>query len=682
MAKTVKEVLTDCTLCYHSCGTKVTVEDGKAVKVEGLKSHPLNRGKLCPKGEVALENIYDPNRLKYPMKRVKGGWERISWDQALSEIASKLLKLKEECGPSVLGVFNGSIGVENLEMVGLTQRFKAAFGSPNFFSVESICYRMRIRTRQITFGKYPTEELDTKLYILWGHNPDESDFPLQLAIEENLKRGAKIVVIDPKKIPLADRAEMYLRIRPGTDGALALAMINIIINENLYDKDFVDKYTYGFDKLVPHIKKYTPEWAEKITWVSAEDIRKLARLFAKAKGAGIYQGTNTQDQTANGTQNSRAFSVLQIITGNINNPGGWVVSPRLKLGNVGMDVGGEPLGTDQYPLFYEVWGRKSPYGVVTCVPESVPEKIKAFFVIGGNPLISMPDSNAFKAAFKKLELLVVHDLFMTETGELAHYVLPACSHLEKWGLAYTYNVCHCLPYLMLRKKAIDPLYECWSEWKFFTELAKKLGIGDQFPWKSEEELVAFELGPTGLTFKQLLEEKPEGAYYQQKQYQMKEGEFSTPTRKIEIYSEALEKVGFDPLPTYLEPRRSPLSSPELLEKYPLILSTGNRNLYYTHGQFRRIKNLIEKNPEPKAEMGPKTAIRYGIKEADEIVIETNRGIVRMKAHVDERVAEGVVLIPHGWPGEANANLLTDAECREPIMGYPDMKSLLCAVRKG
>ena len=681
MAKSVKEVLTDCTLCYHSCGTKVTVEDGKAVKVEGLKSHPLNKGKLCPKGEVALENIYDPNRLKYPMKRVNGNWEKISWDQALSEIASKLLKLKKELGPSVFGVFSGSIGVENLEMVGLTQRFKAAFGSPNFFSVESICYRMRIRTRQITFGKYPTEELDSKLYILWGHNPDESDFPLQLAIEENLKREARIVVIDPKRISLADRAEMYLRIRPGTDGALALAMINVIIDENLYDKDFIDKYTFGFDKLVPHIKKYTPEWAEKITWVSAEDIRKLARLFGKTKGASIYQGTNTQDQTANGTQNSRAFSVLQVITGNINNPGGWVVSPRLKLGDVGMAVEGEPLGTDQYPLFYEVWGRKSPYAVVTCVPESIPEKIKAFFVIGGNPVISMPDSNAFKAAFKKLELLVVHDLFMTETGELAHYVLPACSHLEKWGLGYTYNVCHCLPYLMLRKKAIDPFYESWSEWKFFTELAKKLGIGDQFPWKSEEELVAFELGPTGLTFKQLLEEKPEGAYYQQKQYGMKDGAFSTPTKKIEIYSEALKKVGFDPLPTYLEPRKSPLSSPELLEKYPLILSTGNRNLYYTHGQFRRIKKLIEKNPEPKAEIGPKTATQYGIKEADEIIIETNRGVVRMKAHVDERVAEGVVLIPHGWPGEANVNRLTDAECREPIMGYPDMKSLLCAIRK-
>jgi len=681
MGGNAKVVLTDCTLCYHSCGTRVTVQDGRAVKVEGLDAHPLNKGKLCPKGEAALDNVYHPARLMHPLKKAGGRREQVTWDQALTEIAEKLLRLKDEFGPAVLGVFSGSIGVENLEMAGLTQRFKAAFGSPNFFSVESICYRMRIRTRQITFGKYPTEELDSNLYILWGHNPDESDFPLRLALEENLKKGAKLVVIDPKRIPLADRADMYLRIRPGTDGAMALAMINVIVDERLYDEEFIAAYTTGFDKLTTHIRRFTPEWAEKITWVRAEAIRKLARLFSQTKGAGIYQGTCTQDQTANGTQNSRAFSILQIITGNINNPGGWVISPRLPLGNVGMSVEGEPLGADQYPLFYEVWGRKSPYGVVTCVPESIPERIKAFLVSGGNPLVSMADSNAFREAFNKLDLLVVHDLFMTETGEAAHYVLPACSHLEKWGVAYTYNVCHCLPYLMLRKKAVEPLGECWSEWKFFTELAGRLGMGDKFPWKTEEELIEYELEPTGLTFRELLEDKPEGAYYQQKHYGMEGARFSTPTKKIEIYSDALEHIGFDPLPTYLEPERSPVSSPELLGRYPLILSTGNRNMYYTHGQFRDIEALREKNPEPHAELGPETAARYGIGNGDKVIIETNRGRVLMKARIDERVAEGVLLVPHGWPGDANANLLTDTRCREPIMGYPEVKSLLCAIRK-
>lgn len=677
-----REIYTDCTLCYHSCGTKVTVEDGKAVKIEGLESHPLNKGMLCPRGEAALENIYSPDRLKSPMKRVNGGFEGISWDQALDEIAEKLNRLKEEFGPQVLGVFSGSIGVENLEMAGLVQRFKAAFGSPNFFSVESVCYRMRIRTRQITFGKYPTEELDSNLYILWGHNPEESDFPLNLALKENLEKGAKLVVVDPKRIPLSEKADMYLRIRPGTDGAMALAMINVIINEKLYDEDFINKHTIGFDKLVPHVQKYTPEWAEEISWVPAGEIRKLARLFAGTRGASIFQGTCTQDQTANGTQNSRAFSILQVITGNINIPGGWVISPRLPLGNVGLKVEGDPLGADKYPLFFEVWGRKSPYGVVTMVPESIPDKLKAFMVVGGNPLLSMPDTNAFTEAFRKLDLLVVHDLFMTQTGREADYVLPACSHLEKWGVAYTYNVCHCLPYLMLRKKCIEPLHESWSEWKLFTELAKRLGLGDLFPWKSEEDFVAFELKPSGLTFDYLLNEKPEGDYYQEKEYGISDGLFRTPTHKIEIYSDALEKVGHNPLPDYQEPERSPLSADkELLEKYPLILSTGNRNYYYTHSQHRSVGALKEKSPEPLAEIGVESAESFGLEDGDPVVVSTHRGQVKMKLHVNDRVAEGVVLVPHGWGGEANANLLTDTQCREGILGYPDMKSLMCSVTR-
>jgi anaerobic selenocysteine-containing dehydrogenase len=677
-----KEIMTDCTLCYHSCGCRVTVEDGAAVKVDGLASHPINRGQLCPKGEHALESVYHPERLRTPLKRVNGKFQPISWDVALSEIADRLNALKKDHGPEALGVFSGSIGVENMEMAGLTQRFKSAFGTPNFFSVESVCYRMRIRTRQITFGKYPTEELDSKLYILWGHNPDASDFPLKNAMEDNLAKGSKLVVIDPRRIPMADRADMYLRIRPGTDGALALAMIHVIVNEGLYDEDFVQQHTLGFEKLPAHVQSYTPEWAEKITWVNAEDIRRLARMFARTKGAGIYQGTCTQDQTANGTQNSRAFALLQIITGNINVPGGWVISPRPYLGNVSLSGEGDPLGADAYPLFVEVWGRKSPYGVVTMVPESIPDRLKAFLVVGGNPLLSMPDSNAFREAFRKLDLLVVFDMFMTETAKEAHYVLPACSHLEKWGVAYTYNVCHCLPYLMLRKKCIEPLHESRSEWWFYTELAKRLGMADMFPWASEEDLVKFELAPTGLSFDYLLNERPEGDYYQTKTYRVEKDMLKTPSGKIEIYSDALAQVGFDPLPTYTEPQRSPMTSDRIfLERYPLILNTGNRNYYYTHSQHRNIDALRNESPGPEAEIGPETARRYGIESGDRIRIKTNRGQVIMRAHVDERIAEGIVFVPHGWSGEANVNLLTDTECRECILGYPDMKSLMCAMER-
>jgi anaerobic selenocysteine-containing dehydrogenase len=677
-----KEIFTDCTLCYHSCGTKVTVEDGKAVKIRGLESHPLNKGRLCPKGARALDVVYSPNRLKQPLKRRDGGFEEISWGQALDEIAEKLTRLKNEYGPQVFGFFCGSIGVENLEMSTLVHLVRSGFGSPNFFSVESICYRMRIRTRQLTFGRYPTEEPNSNLYILWGHNPDQSDFPLKFFMKKNLKKGAKLVVIDPKRIPMADQADMYLRIRPGTDGALALAMMSVIIEENLYDRDFVERHTTGFDKLVPHVKPYTPEWAEELTWIPANDIRKLARLFANTKGASIFQGTCTQDQTANGTQNSRAFGVLQTITGNINVPGGWVTSPPPRFGHPGYSVEGMPLGGDQYPLFVELWGRKAPYGVVTVVPESIPEKLKAFMVIGGNPLISMPDSNAFKSAFEKLDLLVVHDLFMTETARAAHYVLPACSHLEKWGVAYTYNVCHCLPFLMLRKKCIEPLHKSWSEWRFLTELANRLGLSERFPWKSEEEFVSFMIAPSSLSFDYLRNEKPEGDYYAEKEYTIPDGFFRTPSGKIEIYSDALKQVGFNPLPSYLEPERGPgRGEKSFLGKYPLILSVGNRNLYYTHSQHHEVEALRKLSPDPLAEIGPQTAEKYSIEDGEPVVVETNRGQVKMKARVDKRVAEGIVLVPHGWGGDANANLLTDVTCREPIMGYPDQKSLQCRIQK-
>jgi anaerobic selenocysteine-containing dehydrogenase len=328
-----------------------------------------------------------------------------------------------------------------------------------------------------------------------------------------------------------------------------------------------------------------------------------------------------------------------------------------------------------------MWGRKSPYGVVTMVPESVPQKIKAFMVFGGNPLVSMAGSGAFQEAFRRLDLLVVHDLFMTETAREAHYVLPACSGIEKWGVAYTYNGTHCLPYLMLRKKAIEPVGESWSEWKLITELGKRMGMGEVFPWNSEEDMVAFELEPSGLSYGYLLNEKPEGAYYRQKRYGADEGSFPTPTGKIEIYSDELAKVGSDPLPTYTPPHHSTLSTSRFHDRFPLVLSTGSRSLYYTHSQFRHVESLRDQDPEPYAELAPDTAAEYGIATGDPVTISTPSGCVTMKARVSDRVAAGVVLVPHGWRGKANANLLTDTRSRESIMGYPEMQGLQCSIRK-
>jgi anaerobic selenocysteine-containing dehydrogenase len=319
---------------------------------------------------------------------------------------------------------------------------------------------------------------------------------------------------------------------------------------------------------------------------------------------------------------------------------------------------------------------------VVCFPDSVPDVIKALIVTGGNPVVSLPDSSAFRKAFKRLDLMVVHDLFMTETAELANYVVPACSHLEKNGIAYSYNVCHGMPYLMARKKAIEPLYESWSEFTFWKELSKKTGFGDLFPWKTDEEVVELELKSSGLSYRQLKEEKPAGAYYMEKKYGMDEVKgFSTPSKKIDIYSQVFADQGFDPLPTYREPDQSPMSGSPLFEKYPLILTTGARVLYYTHSQHRNVKDLKEKSPDPFAEVHPETAQKYGVGDGDTIVVESNRGQIRVKAHCTKELMKGVVSIPHGWSGDGNVNILTDVHCREPIMGYPQMKSQLCSIRK-
>lgn len=677
-----KTLFTICCLCFQSCGAEVTVEDGKLIGVKGQDSHPLNKGILCAKGQAMIEHLYHPDRLKYPLKKVDGKFQRISWEQAYSEIAAKLKELKEEFDPSVLGFFCGSIGVENLEMGALTHRFKSAFGSPNFFSVESICFRMRIRSRQITFGKYPVEEMDSNLYVLWGHNPAASDIGHAIAIQENLKKGAKVVVIDPRRIAFADQAEMYMAIRPGTDGALALALINVIVNEDLYDHDFVEKWTHGFDKLVPHIQQYTPEWAEAITEVKADDIRKLARLFAGTRGGSIFHGNCTQDQQANGLQTDRAIAILQSITGNINVPGGWVISPRLSLTDLSLPVKGKPLGADEYPLFYELWGRTSPYAVMNMVPESIPSKLKAFIVSGGNPLVTMPDTHALTEAFKKLDLLVVYDLFMTETAEQAHYVLPGANQLEFCGLGYNYNVCHSLPFLMLRPAVVDRYYESKTILEFYKEMAESCGFGELFPWKTDEELVAHELEPCSLSFEDL-RDNPEGLFYQEKSYEVTERSFATPTRKIEIWSEAFAQVGFSPLPTYLEPEKSPQGTrwEELGGKYPLALSTGTRDIHFNGSQMHNIASIQKLAPHPLAEIGPQTAVKYGIAHQDDVIVETDRGWVKMKAEVSNRTMEGVVLVPHGWSGEANCNRLTDCMCREPILGYPQWKGLLCSIRK-
>ena len=683
MAKQV--IKTDCILCVWGCGINAYVEDGRLVKVEGMTEHPLNQGVLCPRGKHLVDYVYSPDRLKHPMKREKGGWKRISWDEALNTIAGKLQQIKDKHGAHALAIFCGSIGVENNELAAFARRFRGAYGTPNFLSVESNCYRSRILAHQLTFGTFLIEEPEkAKCVILWGHDPDNSKMPLAIKLYQALDKGLELIVINPKCTPLAKRG-IHIRIRPGTDCALALGMLNVIISENLYDKEFVEKYTVGFDKLAEHVKQYSPERVEKITWVAADDIKRIARMFATTKPASIVQGICSLDQQINGLQTNRALAMLQVVTGNIDVPGGWVNVPFPRLGSLHIKVDEDPIGATEHPLFYSLWGRQSPYGQTMYLPDAVldekPYPIKALIVTGGNPALTLPDSGRIKKVLDRLELLVVIDLFMTKTAEMADIVLPACSFMERAGIGYVYGVTSGLPYILLRKRVIEPLGESLPDWRFWCELGKRMGYGDLFPWQTDEEVVEYWLKPSGLTIKQLTEENPAGVFFAEKKYDMlQKGELRTPSKKIEIYSQTLAEHGHDPLPVHIEPSQSPISQPELAEKYPLILTTGARILEYTHTQFMNVPALRQTTPEPIAEVHPDTATKYGVSDGDTIAIETRKGQIRIKARTTEDLLPHVVSIPHGW-AEANANLLTELEPHDPVTGYTELKALLCRIRK-
>lgn len=678
-------IKSDCILCVSGCGIDAYVKDGKLVKVEGMAEHPLNKGHLCPRGDNLVEYANAPDRLKYPMKKENGEWKRISWDEALDTIASKLTRIKQEYGAHSLAIFGGSMAVENIELAAFTQRFKGAFGTPNLFSVESFCFRIRVIAHLLTFGRFTSEDpLQAKCILLWGNNPDESRWMWADHMHEAVEKGElKLIVIDPRRTPLAKKG-IHLQIRPGTDAALGLAMLNVIFSEGLYDQKFLEEWTVGLNELKEHVKQYTPEKAEEITWVPAADIRTAARIFATAKPACIVPGTSPLAQNGNGLQNERLLCILQTVTGNLDVPGGWAMTPLPRLSDLRVPVKEEPIGAAEYPVFYQVWGKVVPYGQAMLFPDVVlsekPYPIKALIVVGGNPALTIPDSNKTRKALEKLDLLVVLNPFMTETAEMAHIVLPACTFLEKMGLGMVYAINAGLPYLLLRKQVVEPPGEAWADWKFWTELARRMGLGQYFPWNTDEEVVAHLLEPSGVTLQQL-NENPCGVYFDNKHYDARETfGFRTPSKKIELYSKALEEAGFDPLPTHREPDESPVRTPELAKKYPLILITGARMREYTHSQLRSMTQMRRRAPDPLAQIHTTTAKRYDIIDGEMIVVETRRGSIKMKAKVTEDIAPQVVSIPHGW-AEANANVLTDITARDPISGYPTLKGLLCRIKK-
>jgi len=676
--KIVKSI---CSMCLKYCGVDVHVRDGRLVKVTGMKEHPFNR--LCVKARATADWLYSNERITHPLKKTHGARKEISWNEAFEVIWAKLKYIKENYGSKALVVHLGNPFIGNhVPMV--AQRFCSLYGTPNYTSGGSLCFTAKGIGHGLSLSNrmlplFPSY-VDTRCVVVWGINPEQSDINQARDILLARKDRAKLIIIDPRRIPLAKRADIYAQIRPGTDSALALGLLNVIIGEELYDREFVEKWTVGFDKLREHVKSYPPEVVENITWVPAETVRLMARVYASSKPATITQGVSL-DHCTNGVQTSRAISILIAITGNLDIPGGNTynlplrqASLRIK-GNVSI---GEAIGA-QYPIYGKFTAETTSMPIPNAIITEKPYPIKALIIQGSNPVLTWPNTNKVIDAFEKLDLLVVSDLFMTETAKLADIFLPAASFFEEEMLKdYTMNG---LPLAALGNKAIEPPGDCLEDWKIWAELGKRMGYASYFAWQSADELFDTLLEPTGITLDQLKENSGGVVFHElgQKDY-MKQG-LATPSGKVELFSQAMADYGYNPLPTFSDPLESSVSQPAQADGYPFILISGPRVSGYTHSRFRNISRLRKLMLQPEAEINTDSAKQIGIDDGDRVVIESPRGSIKLRAKLTGDIHPKVVSIQHGWDG-ANANILTDDERCDPISAFPAFKSTICRVSKG
>ncbi len=675
-----------CNLCSNHCGINVHVENGKIVKVDGMQEHPFHN--LCVRAYALPEAVHSSERLITPLKKVAGDFKEVSWDEAFTFIVDKLLNIRQKYGAKAVVPWLGVATVVSPAIKAITRRFADLYGTPNYASGTTYCFLARVLGSVLTCGTYPNPDLvsgETKCIVVWGKNPPNTFASEKDGISTMLGRGAKLIVIDPRRTPLAKKADIYAQIRPGSDCALALGLLNVIIAENLYDKGFVKRWTVGFDKLVNYVKEFSPERVEQITSISADMVKDIARTYAITKPACMDLGISLE-HSSNGIQSIRALQILTAITGNMDIAGGNLILPGVGYQNLRVPQKTEnnrDFGSEAFPLFAQIVHEPSSSSLTEAIINDKPYPIKALLVSGANPLVQWPNSSKVKEAFEKLDLLVVMDTFMTDTGEMADVVLPAGTFLETDELRDIYWNHEGTPLLVKSNKAIEPIVNAWEDWKIWAELGRRMGYADYFPWKDSNELIAELLKPTNITLERL-EQNPGGVYYAEREFQKYLGTgFDTPSGKVEIYSEAMAQHGYDPIPTFHEPVESPISRPDLAEKYPLILMVGPRVLSYTHSQHRNIPSLRKLYPEPLVEINYKTALSLGIADGETVKVENLRGSMIAKAQLTEDIHPRVVSICDGWSNKigANGNCLTDDKAVDPVSGFPEFRSTLCRVTK-
>jgi len=681
-------VRTGCGLCLLACGMLVHLKDGKVVKVEGDPQSPQT-GSLCIRGLVAMERLYHPDRLKHPQKRVgkrgEGKWERISWDEALDTIADKMVETKEAHGAESVAFIRGSAKGYHLESI--MGRFANLFGTPNISSASHVCHVPRQFASTLTFGSMPVPDFGypPACILQWGSNPFETSSIRVKVIRKALDNGTKIIVVNPRKVGFGEKADMLLQLRPGTDLALALGMLHVIVNEKLYDKDFVDNWTVGFDKLSEHVQDYSPQKMEEITWVPADTIIEAARLYATTKPACIQWG-NALDHNINSFQAARAISILGAITGNLAVPGGdllirsvpMIQRPEFMLNKKRSKEQFDKRVGDRYlPMF----GQIPSQTLIKAILEEDPYPIRVAFMVGVNPLMTYSNSKEVYQALNKVEFLAASDLFMTPSVELADIVLPAASFFEFDSIAGVG--------MQVQQKVVQ-VGECWSDYKIFNELAKRVGIEEDF-WDDEIGPLNTIIEPSSIDFEELRKIVLVRPLMEYRRY--KTDGFDTPSGKVEIFSTRLQKMGFDPLPVYHEFPETPFSDPELAKEYPLIFTTC-KSVAFRHASDRNLPTLRKMHPEPLVEIHPDTAKSLEIEDGDWVYIENKRGRIKQKAKLTTGIDPRVINVDYGWwfPekgveglygwAESNANILTGSEPPySPEMGSNNLRGIICKVYK-
>jgi anaerobic selenocysteine-containing dehydrogenase len=671
-----------CRMCDNGCPTRVYVEDGRISKIEMANAEIAN---LCPRWKAQIEYIYHPDRLLYPLKRTgkrgEGKYSRISWDEALDTVASSLLDIKAKWGPEAV-VFFIAFPKEPRPYY---KRLAYAFGSPNYCTESSNCATSVMLATGITYGRGlmmmdPGVDPKCRCKVIWSSSIRNS-WPTAWKPYMDIKStGMKLIVVDPRRTRLAEMADIHLQLRPGTDGALALGMLNVIIQGNLYDADFVADWTVGFDELSELAKEYTPGKVAQITGVPANLIIEAATKYATSKPAQIRTSICATTHSSNGFQNHRAILMLPAVTGNIDIPR---YSPGMpsgqSAGSISLDerIAKMPpgLGSDRFPLWTSYNGEMQSNVIADRIETASPYPIKALFAAGFN-VKYFPNTRRFIDNARKLDFIVVTEYFHNEGTSLADIVLPIASWLER-------PVLNAFPgrAVRLATPIIEPPGETRPEWDIYAELAVRMGFGNEFWDGNFEKCLEDILEPMGITAAEL-KQHPEGIKPEQVARPEKEDEkvgFQTPSGKIELKSSIMAQYGYEPLPVYREPVESPLSQPEIARSYPLVLTSGARTIVYTHSQFRQIASLRRMIPEPLVDINPVDANERGIESGDEVEVSSRRGNIRLNAHVTDNIKAGVVNLPHGW-AEANVNALIDDTALDPVSGFAPFKAQLCQVK--